>query len=395
MNSDQTPPRYCATCGHVVPGDSAFCPSCGTKTELNASSPASEVHAVTGIPEAGPPTTVVAGDPVGSPEGSKSITPIVVSAAVFAMVLIGVLVFFAVSRSATDPTSAASPPVPVAAPAGWSPDPTMANGQAPAILPKQCYNGATPPSVQLTNGKGKIPGTKYGKYALVGTPLRGRFSEGAPENTVYAFTCIGDGTYEFVEVIVINASGQRISTVPASVADAIAPVAEKFAPGSSTTASGPYTFGLVGATPTLAGSWFARPVAAFKATVELIQQVPTASITLKATGLTKPKPAPGVPQGTTYYSPAEENTGEGTMILRRDGNDVRFQQGYSGGINCFVGRITNDAFIGTLKGYGETAKPMSVTKGDIPLSLDGSELTFSGQTYSSGGNQESFDSRCS
>jgi hypothetical protein len=119
-------------------------------------------------------------------------------------------------------------------------------------------NGTKAPALQLKSSKAKTPGTKYGKYMLIDTPLKGRFFADGPECIAFAFSCIGDGNYSFAELVVVDANGQQMATTPPTVNDAIYPVA---------------------------GNHVLRPA-------------------------TWPRP-------------------EGTMILRRSGNDVRFQQGYS------------------------------------------------------------------
>ena len=171
-----------------------------------------------------------------------------------------------------------------ASPARWAPDPTLLNGTIPAILPEQCYSDNEPlPQLTLVNGKADIPGTRYGSFAMVDTPLSGSFYEGGPTYTAFAYSCIGDGTYNFVEVAVLDDSGTEVELSPNLTTDAVADLNDQINPGTSLNSSGPYQFAATGATLSLSGSWSSRPQGSLHATVAIAQTNAGQPITQTAT----------------------------------------------------------------------------------------------------------------
>jgi len=292
------------------------------------------------------------------------------------------------------------PPVsaPSAAPAGWAPDPSMANGIAPAVMPEQCRaQGAPAPALKLTNGKARIPGTKYGKFALVGTPVKGRFLVDGPEYTAYAFTCIGDGNYTFTELVLVDGNGAQVPTYPPTTEDAVAPVAEKFAPGKSLDSVGPFQFSAAEGTPSLQGKWgFHGSPTTLLARVSLAQSSPGTLVNQVATPLQAPPVAPNISQGMSYYEPDISGAGEGTLLVTRSGDSIRYQQGYSGGITCFRGKISGEKLVGTREEFGEINTPITSKEVTVAYTTTDDSLSLGQDSYTKGSDtSEQFDSRCS
>ena len=401
MGDDQRQHTFCSECGVRNLATNSFCIGCGrrlaalpalaTEQEQVAKPPLPsrpEVPPTTSAPLAQPSTEI-------EPQQPKSRVVLLIGGALAALLVVLGVVGFLILRPQGSAEIAQPTPAPPPS-GGWSPDPSMLNGTVPAVIPTQCLaDGAATPSLKLTNGHASIPGTTYGKYDLVGTPLKGRFVAGEPEYTAFAFTCIGDGNYKFVELVVIGADGQQLATTPATTEDAIRPVAEKFEPEKSISASGPSTFEATGAGPTLAGTWSAHNGGTFKAKVQVAQSAEAAPITQVATALSKSLPSPAISQGLSYFSPEKKNTGEGTFLLKRTGNNIIYQQGYSGGINCFNGRIVGSRFVGTLSEFGEVERPTSTEQVSTPFEMHSDELSFADSVYLlESPDGTSFDPRC-
>ncbi len=300
------------------------------------------------------------------------------------------------------PTAAAAPA------AGWTPDKTLVNGTIPsAVVPEQCYSYGEKTPLTLTNGKTKMPGTTNGSFSLIDSPLVGRFTTGGPEYTALAFQCIGDGNYGFAEIAVLDSTGKAVIAKPADTEAAVEPLKEKYAPGGSLAAGGPYKFASADGTPSLVGPWgthsgYGYP--AFTVRVALSQESPSGPIKQVATPVTPIPIAPAIAQGGSYYRQDGSSPISG-LLVRRTGDQIRYQIGFSGGITCFTGQIKGKEFVGTETGYGETNEALSTSgepvrfqasSGSLKLysaSLTGSTVpTFRLANDESNGQQ--FDSRC-
>ncbi len=314
-----------------------------------------------------------------------------VVAGVVAVAGLGGYAFYKTQNADGVPTAAAAAdatplPSPTPTAAGWIPVASMLNAAAPPGLPEQCFNGKTPPTINLSNGKGKIPTTRgYGTYSMIGTPLKGRFVDGGPEYTTFAFQCIGDGVYQMTEIVVLDAAGSRVRTSPATTSLASAPVVQQFVPSGSVSQTTGMTFTAVGATPVLNGKWSARGGGSsetFKMKITLTQMSATSPIKQVVTPLTTVPTAPGIPEGLSYFRPDDESNPT-TVTIQRSGDSVTMEFGSSGGIGCFRGTVTNTAFAGQTKEYGEADSPMSTSNKPIPFSTSGRMLTIRGTDYHS------------
>ena len=324
--------------------------------------------------------------------------PVVAGAiAVGAVAVVGVCGFTAYKAfgsSEQAPVVAEASPSPEVTAAAWVPVPEALNGAAPPGLPEVCYKvGAkTPPTITLTDGVGEIPGTKgYGKYTVIGTPVKGRFVEGGADYTVYAFQCIGDGNYQMSGLTVVDAAGNGVTTTPATTLEAVTPYASQYAPGGSISGSSQMSFGVAGTTPTLSGTWSARGgggSASFVLKVGLNQAAPGAPITQDVTPVTPIPVAPGIAKGLSFYTPAFEDPSVGSVTIERKGNSVTMElsQPAAGVAKCFKGKVTNEAFVGETKEYSadgfSSGTLVSTSKKPIPFTTNGQMLTINGIDYS-------------
>ena len=370
--------NYCGHCGAVLTDDAAFCTSCGSPVprqqpeteDLNPPRPPSD-----SIPESPTPAT-----------RARRIWVIGGVAAALLLVAIVGIVLLRSGAEAPAPTNN-----PGSSPAGWDPDASMLNGTAPAVMPEQCRApGAPAPSLKLTNGQAPIPGTKNGKFTLIGTPVKGRFTVGGPEYTAYAFTCIGDGNYAFTELVLVDGGGAQVPTYPPTTQDAVAPVAEKFAPGKSLDSVGPFQFSAVEGAPSLQGKWgFHGSPTTLLARVSLAQSSPGTLVNQVA--YQTPPFAPNISEGMSYW-PESSGGGESTLLVMRTGDSIRYQQGFSGGITCFRGKIPAEKLVGTRKNSGDRyarrrKTSIAFTATDDSLSLDRTRIP-------GGDPSERFDPRC-
>lgn len=376
--------NYCGHCGAVLTDDAAFCTSCGSPVprqqpeteDLNPPRPPSDP-----IPESPTPAT-----------RARRIWVIGGVAAALLLVAIVGIVLLRSGAEAPAPTNN-----PGSSPAGWTPEPSMINGTAPAVMPEQCRApGAPAPSLKLTNGQAPIPGTKNGKFTLIGTPVKGRFTVGGPEYTAYAFTCIGDGNYAFTELVLVDGSGAQVPTYPPTTQDAVAPVAEKFAPGKSLDSVGPFQFSAVEGAPSLQGKWgFHGSPTTLLARVSLAQSSPGTLVNQVAVPLQTPPVAPNISEGMSYYEPESSGGGESTLLVMRTGDSIRYQQGFSGGITCFRGKISAEKLVGTREEFGEIDTPITSKKTSIAFTATDDSLSLGQDSYAKGGDpSERFDPRC-
>lgn len=376
--------NYCGHCGVVLTNDAAFCTSCGSPVPRKPSE----------VEELDPPRPT--SDPISesSPPAARLRRVWVIGGVAAALLLVAIVGIVLLRSGAESPAPINNPG---SAPAGWSPETSILNGTAPAVMPEQCRaQGAPAPSLKLTNGQAQIPGTKNGKFTLIGTPVKGRFFAGGPQYTAYAFTCIGDGNYAFAELVLVDSGGAQVPTSPPTTEDAVAPVAEKFAPGKSLDSVGPFQFSAVEGTPSLQGKWgFHGSPTTFLARVSFAQSSPGTLINQVATPLQTPPVTPNIPEGMSYYEPDNSGSGEGTLLVTRSGDNIRYQQGYSGGITCFRGKISAEKLVGTREEFGEIDTPITSKKTSIAFTATDDSLSLGQDSYAKGGDpSERFDPRC-
>ncbi|MEI2729179.1 MAG: hypothetical protein V9E85_08705 [Candidatus Nanopelagicales bacterium] len=82
--------------------------------------------------------------------------------------------------------------------------------------------------------------------------------------------------------------------------------------------------------------------------------------------------------------------------MTRSGDSIRYQQGYSGGITCFRGKISGEKLVGTREEFGEINTPITSKEVTVAYTTTDDSLSLGQDSYTKGSDtSEQFDSRCS
>ena len=72
-------------------------------------------------------------------------------------------------------------------------------------------------------------------------------------------------------------------------------------------------------------------------------------------------------------------------MVMRTGDSIRYQQGFSGGITCFRGKISAEKLVGTQEEFGEIDTPITSKKTSIAFTATDDSLSLGQDLYAKGG----------